>query len=157
MYQAITQLMEARRWCGNVELVMRLHENMFGSVASYLCVHNSRIVNQPNLRWEVQRRHVLCACMTNDLSLYRTVPSTTFDQLHSGGYKRCRLSWLTNSGLVYELKCRGGGGGGVRVHSQLIQLCTMHIAHGAQINFGDLTPYLTYACNLQERSAKHTS
>jgi hypothetical protein len=24
---------------------------------------------------------------------------------------RCRLSWLTNGALVYEPKCRGGGGG----------------------------------------------
>jgi hypothetical protein len=25
--------------------------------------------------------------------------------------KRCLLSWLTNSALVYEPKCAGGGGG----------------------------------------------
>jgi hypothetical protein len=52
--------------------------------------------------------------------------------------KRCRLYWLTNSALVYEPKC-GGMGGGVRV-SAIEYSC----AHGAQINFGDLTPYLTY-------------
>jgi hypothetical protein len=35
-----------------------------------------------------------------------------------GGFiKRCRLSWLTNSGLVYEHKC-GGRGGEFRGHSQ---------------------------------------
>ncbi len=28
-----------------------------------------------------------------------------------GVTKRCRLSWLTNSALVYEPKCGGGGGG----------------------------------------------
>ncbi len=38
-----------------------------------------------------------------------------------GVTKRCRLSWLTNSALVNDPKC-----------------C---IAHEAQINFGDLTPF----------------
>jgi hypothetical protein len=34
-------------------------------------------------------------------------------RLHTGTQgvtKRCRLSWLTNSALVYELKCVGGRG-----------------------------------------------
>ncbi len=31
-----------------------------------------------------------------------------------GATKRCRLSWLTNSALIYEPKC-GGGGGELRV------------------------------------------
>jgi hypothetical protein len=31
--------------------------------------------------------------------------------LSRGITKRCRLSRLTNSALVYEPKCRGGGGG----------------------------------------------
>jgi hypothetical protein len=44
--------------------------------------------------------------------------------------KRCLLSWLTNSGG----RGRGCGVSDVR-------------AHGAQINFGDLTPYLTYGQN----------
>ncbi len=43
--------------------------------------------------------------------------------------KRCRLSWLTNSALVYERGC----GASANANS---------CAHGAQINFGDLTPYL---------------
>jgi hypothetical protein len=34
-----------------------------------------------------------------------------------GVTKRCRLSWLTNSALVYERKC-GGGGRGVVAGSQ---------------------------------------
>ncbi len=50
--------------------------------------------------------------------------------------KTCRLSWLTNSALVYEPKC-GGGGCGISANEY-------SCAHGAQINFGDLTPYLTY-------------
>jgi hypothetical protein len=29
-----------------------------------------------------------------------------------GVTKRCRLSWLTNSAIVYEPKCGGGGCGG---------------------------------------------
>jgi hypothetical protein len=52
-----------------------------------------------------------------------------------GATKGCRLSWLTNSALVYESKCGAG--------SQLMS--TAACAHGAQINFGDLTPYLFYA------------
>ncbi len=53
-----------------------------------------------------------------------------------GVTKRCRLSWLTNSALVYEPNC----GGGFRGLSQRVQLYT----HGAQIYFVDLTPYLPY-------------
>jgi hypothetical protein len=52
-----------------------------------------------------------------------------------GVTNRCRLSLLTNSALVYEPK----GGGGMRGLSQWVQLYT-----GAQINYGDLTIYLTY-------------
>ncbi len=49
------------------------------------------------------------------------------------------LSWLTNSALVYEPKCGGGGGCGVSANEYSYE------PHGVQINFGDLTPYLTYA------------
>jgi hypothetical protein len=57
--------------------------------------------------------------------------------------KRCRLSWLTNSALVFESQCgwrfRPSGS-----HSQP-RSTAVHITwHGAQINFGDLPPYLTY-------------
>jgi hypothetical protein len=51
--------------------------------------------------------------------------------------KRCRLFWLTNSALAYEPKC--GDRGGLRVSAD-----EDSCVHGAQINFGDLTPYLTY-------------
>jgi hypothetical protein len=57
-----------------------------------------------------------------------------------GVTERCRLSWLTNSALVYEPKCveRGKGGGcGVSANEY-------SCAHGAQIKFVDITPYLTY-------------
>ncbi len=57
---------------------------------------------------------------------------------YQGVTKRCRLSWLTNSALVYEPKYEGRGGE-LRGLSQCEQLYT-----GAQINLGDLTPYLTY-------------
>ncbi len=53
-----------------------------------------------------------------------------------GFTKRCRLSWLTNSALVYEPKC--GGYGGLR---QWVYSCS----HGAQINFGDLNFILNLA------------
>jgi hypothetical protein len=49
---------------------------------------------------------------------------------------RCRLSWLTNR---WAQKWGGGGGCGVSANE-----CSC--AHGAQINFRDLTPYLTYGC-----------
>ncbi len=56
-----------------------------------------------------------------------------------GVTKRSRLSWLTNRTLVYEPIC-GGRGGGV-AGSQPVN----KVVHtGAQINFGDLPPYLTY-------------
>jgi hypothetical protein len=55
-----------------------------------------------------------------------------------GVTKRYRLSWLTNSALVYEPKCRGGGGCEVSANEY-------SCGHGAQINLGDLNPYLTYA------------
>ncbi len=62
----------------------------------------------------------------------------SYDQ--QGVTKRCRLSWLTYSALVYEPKC-GGGGYRLRGLSQWVHyIC----GHRAQINFGDLTPYLTY-------------
>ncbi len=45
--------------------------------------------------------------------------------------KRCRLSWLTNSALVKEPKCGGGGG--------LQGPGNEYMYTGTQINFGDLT------------------
>ncbi len=64
-------------------------------------------------------------------SLYNAKPGAT---------KRCLLSWLTNSALLYEPKC--GGGGELRGLSQWVQLYTR-----AQINFRDLTPIWTYPHN----------
>ncbi len=60
--------------------------------------------------------------------------------LHQGVTKRCRLSWLTNSTLVYEPKCGGES------WSCGVSANEYSCAHGAQINFGDLTPYLTLPC-----------
>jgi hypothetical protein len=50
-----------------------------------------------------------------------------------GVTKKCRLSWLTNSTLVYELKWGEAVRGRVSVNEY-------SCAHGAQINFEDLTP-----------------
>jgi hypothetical protein len=36
--------------------------------------------------------------------------SSPSDTRYQGVTKRCRLSWLTNSALVNEYKCGGGGG-----------------------------------------------
>jgi hypothetical protein len=55
--------------------------------------------------------------------------------------KKCRLSWLTNSALVYEPKSGGRGSCGVLANEY-------SCAHGAQINFGDLTPFLTWVGRL---------
>jgi hypothetical protein len=51
--------------------------------------------------------------------------------------KRCRLSWLTISALVYELKCGGWG----RVAGSHPMSTAVHMK--TIINFRDLTPYLT--------------
>ncbi len=59
-----------------------------------------------------------------------------------GVTKRCRLSLLTNCAHVYESKC--GGRGGV-AGSQPMNTAVHITWHGAQVNFGDLPPYLTYA------------
>ncbi len=56
---------------------------------------------------------------------------------NQGVTKRCRLSLLTNSVLVYESKCRGAMSPAVNI-----------AWHGAQINFGDPPPYLTYGHNI---------
>ncbi len=63
------------------------------------------------------------------------------DWINQGLTKRCRLSWLTISALIYEPKCGGRGGGcwvSANEHS---------CAHGAQKNFGDVTPCLSYGIN----------
>jgi hypothetical protein len=58
---------------------------------------------------------------------------------NQGVTKRCRLSWLTKSDLVYEPKCGGGERiAGPHSANEYLQLYT-----GAQIKFGDLTPYLS--------------
>ncbi len=65
-----------------------------------------------------------------------------------GVTKRCRLSWLlTNSTLVY-MSLNAGWGGSCRL-SQWVQLYT-----GAQINFGDITPYLIYVAETPVLSGK---
>ncbi len=61
-----------------------------------------------------------------------------WDRVKQEVTKRCRLSWLTNSALVYEPKC-GESGGGLEAQPILYVYCC---THGAQINSRDLTPYL---------------
>jgi hypothetical protein len=69
-----------------------------------------------------------------------TKPIKTLPQTQ-GVTKRCRLSWLTNSALVYEPNA--GGWGRVCGISANEHSC----AHGAQINFGNITP-LFNLCSL---------
>ncbi len=75
-----------------------------------------------------------------------------FYHLHwatTGGLQRdvVYISLLTNGALVYEPKC--GGSGELRCLSQWVQLYT-----GAQINIGNLSPYLTYGYNLRRLKKK---
>ncbi len=58
--------------------------------------------------------------------------------LIQGVTERCRLYWLTNSALVYEPICGGRG----RVAGSQTMSTAVHKVTGAQINFGNLTPYL---------------
>jgi hypothetical protein len=62
--------------------------------------------------------------------------SLELKSLHQGVTKICRLTSLTNSALGIWAQCVGRGEL-LRGLSQWVQLYT-----GAQINFGDLTPYL---------------
>ncbi len=60
---------------------------------------------------------------------------------YHGDTKSCHLSLLTNSALVHESKCGWWG----RIAGSQPMSTALHITwHGAQINFGDLPPYLTY-------------
>ncbi len=62
--------------------------------------------------------------------------NNTTPSLWGRGLQRDVVYLSTNIALVYEPKC---GGGELRGLSKSVQLYT-----GAEINFGDLTPYLTY-------------
>ncbi len=62
------------------------------------------------------------------------------------------ISWLTNSALEYEPKCGGiGGRGGEGCEVSANEYIR---AHGAQVNFENLTPYLTSG---QITTAEHYS
>jgi hypothetical protein len=64
--------------------------------------------------------YVLCASLGLDVQLWSWSLETI--RHHQGVTRRCRLSWLTNSALIYEPKC-GGRGGELRGLSQWVQLC----------------------------------
>ncbi len=61
------------------------------------------------------------------------IQNSTQNSGKHGVTKICRLSWLTNSALVYEPNCVRKGGGGCRVSAN-----EYSCAHRAQRNFGDL-------------------
>ncbi len=70
---------------------------------------------------------------------------------YQGVAKRGRRSLLTKSALVIRVQMLGGGGG-CGVPSQPMSTAVHITWHGAQINFGDLTPYLAYGgylCNIK--------
>ncbi len=67
--------------------------------------------------------------------------------LNQGVAQRCRLSWLTNSALVYEPKCGEGEVAGPKNKYSC--------AHVAQLNFGDLyvfNPWSDLSSSLLRRS-----
>jgi hypothetical protein len=75
----------------------------------------------------------------------RSSASLRYIMLHSatvkrprGVKKRCRLSWLTNSALVYESK----GGGGCRLPAN--EYSTAERTQEPKKTFGDQNPYLTF-------------
>ena len=71
------------------------------------------------------------------LDISKNVNIWSLHTVFQGVTKRCRLSWLTNSALVYEPNAGGGGVAGSQTMSTDVQ--------ERKINFGDLTPYLTCA------------
>ncbi len=79
--------------------------------------------------------------------LSKSIFSIVADQ---GVTRRCRLPWPTNSALV-SMSQNGGRWGSCGVSAN-----EYSCAHGAQINFGDLTPYLTNdRCLPDVRKANH--
>jgi hypothetical protein len=90
--------------------------------------------------------HHLIQCSTSS-PFVQHLNCNLFRSWNQGVTKRCRLSWLTNSALIFEPKCARRGRGCRVSANEYSYSC----AHGAQINFGDLTPYLTYAITCMER------
>ncbi len=85
-------------------------------------------------------------CDFFDSRFYIFSYSCTCDEIFVGSVTSCMSSILAaNSALVYEPKCMGMGGRGV-AGAQPIS------TDGAHINFGDLTPHLTYGTRDKERS-----
>jgi hypothetical protein len=62
---------------------------------------------------------------------------------------RCRLSLLTNSVPHLRVQMRGEG---EVAGSQPMSTAVTITRHGAQINFGDLTPYLTNDLDAQNQT-----
>ncbi len=60
---------------------------------------------------------------------------STSSRVQAGGFKQMSSILADHSAFVYEPKC-GGGNIGVSGSQPIVQVCT-----GAQINFGDLTPW----------------
>ncbi len=76
----------------------------------------------------------------------RPVKQTKNNFCDQGVTRRCHLSWLTKPS--YTSPNGGGGGMGRGVLGSQPMSTAVHITwHGAQTNFGDLTPYLTCVCD----------
>ncbi len=61
---------------------------------------------------------VIARSLRLESEMLKNFVALLFEPPRAGVPRRCRLSWLTNSALVYEPKCGWGGGGeGLRGHS----------------------------------------
>ncbi len=74
-----------------------------------------------------------CIYRTCGAESFTASPTNNREGFDQGVTNKCRLSWLTKSVLVCDPKYRGSW----------VSANEYSWAHGAQINFGDLTPYLT--------------
>jgi hypothetical protein len=67
-------------------------------------------------------------------------PGHPLPSILTRGHKKMSSILVTNSALVQYMNAGGGGGSGVSANEY-------SCAPGALINFGNLTPYLTYDIN----------
>ncbi len=103
--------------------------------------------------WAPSRFKNLCISYMNSFCLWGSCPlvnkgccqgkfSASFNIMNRGLQGDVYLSWPA-APLEYEPKCRGRRGGRLRGLGHHVHITW----HGAQINFGDQTPYLTYVIN----------
>jgi hypothetical protein len=109
----------------------------------FICSHSKNQTDQETSTKSLRCMQLLTSIQQCDykltvLKFHRFLHGFTFAVFVQKVTKICRLSWLTNGALAYEPKCGGRGGySGFSANAY-------SIAQRVQINFGDLTPYVTY-------------